>query len=621
MTDVFISYKQEEREAVQIIAASLHDLKLAVWFDTKLRAGGSFDEEIAAALNAAKAVLVCWTPAAIQSEWVRGEATQGLQSERLAACFLQPTTLIPPFNLTHAENLCAWAGQPDDAAWVKLLERIGELVNRPGLSTYHEVMHPGATVSEMRAWADAHGADPLAEGVWARIAMIEGEGAGERIARERAEARAADERRKAHAEKSRRLARERGLRDPAAERRRFMALVGSVVAVAVISIGAIVYFVDAQARDRTLRDEANTVGEARAFLADNGWHPIATRARAKFAQLDVEAWTTASTSGTIEGLEAYLAEARGEPEGAFIVQAGEQLATAQRVQHVQEVLRRMLIYQGPVDGALSDATRDAIKVFRYRWNLPVTGEIDDALVQRLDAALQAWINPRPEDLVAVTLEPASEADLVRIASEYGVEAASFLAIAEVESSVLGGFGPDGRPIIVFEAHLFSRKTNRRFDDSNPNVSRRTPGGYPRTQAERWAQVQEAWTLDPQAAYEATSFGRAQMLGQVYDAFGFETSGEYARFLSHSDASQLEAFLRYCRANNLIDELQRHDWAGFAQVYNGSEYARSRYDTRIAAAYARISAELADRYHSVLPGGEQAPVAPAPIAEPAPAAEN
>ena len=104
MVDVFISYKQEEREAVQIIASSLNDLKLSVWFDTKLRAGGSFDEEIAAALTDAKCVLVCWTPAAMQSEWVRGEATQGKEGNRLAACMLQPTTLIPPFNLVNAST-------------------------------------------------------------------------------------------------------------------------------------------------------------------------------------------------------------------------------------------------------------------------------------------------------------------------------------------------------------------------------------------------------------------------------------------------------------------------------------------------------------------------------------
>ena len=96
MSDVFISYKQQEREAVGIIADALYDLKVDVWYDTKLRTGDSFDKEIANALNAAEAVLVCWTPAAIQSEWVRAEATQAHNTGRLAACFLQPTTLISP---------------------------------------------------------------------------------------------------------------------------------------------------------------------------------------------------------------------------------------------------------------------------------------------------------------------------------------------------------------------------------------------------------------------------------------------------------------------------------------------------------------------------------------------
>ena len=75
MADVFISYKREERDAVQIIADTLTDLKLEIWFDRQLTAGGSFDEEIARALKDASAVLTCWTPAAMASEWVRGEAT------------------------------------------------------------------------------------------------------------------------------------------------------------------------------------------------------------------------------------------------------------------------------------------------------------------------------------------------------------------------------------------------------------------------------------------------------------------------------------------------------------------------------------------------------------------
>jgi hypothetical protein len=212
-------------------------------------------------LQAAKAVLVCWTHTAIQSEWVRAEATEGRNRNRLVACFLQPIELIPPFNLVHAENLTSWAGQTEDPAWIKLLERIGELTGRSGLATYHSAMRAGASVQELKDWAKANGADPLVDTVWARIAVVESEGAEARLARERAEARAA-------AEKSRRLIRERGLRDPVRERRRYLMMVGSIATIAILSIGAVMYFTDAQERDRFLRDEVTTTEQARAFLAD-----------------------------------------------------------------------------------------------------------------------------------------------------------------------------------------------------------------------------------------------------------------------------------------------------------------------------------------------------------------
>ena len=88
-------------------------------------------------------------------------------------------------------------------------------------------MRAGASVQELKDWAKANGADPLVDTVWARIAVVEGEGAEARLARERVEARAAAEKRKAQAEKSRRLIRERGLRDPVRERRRYLMMVGS----------------------------------------------------------------------------------------------------------------------------------------------------------------------------------------------------------------------------------------------------------------------------------------------------------------------------------------------------------------------------------------------------------
>lgn len=612
MVDVFISYKQEEREAVQIIASALNDLKVSVWFDTKLRAGGSFDEEIAAALESAKAVLVCWTPAAIQSEWVRGEATEGLQANRLAACFLQPTNLIPPFNLTHAENLCAWAGQADDPAWMKLLERIGELIGRPGLAEYANVMRAGASIQEMKAWAEANGADPLVDNVWSRLALLEGEGAAERLEREKAEARAAGERRKALAEKSRRLARERGLRDPAAERRRFLALVGSVAAIAVLSIGAIVYFVDVQGRDRKLA-EANTVESVRAFIHENAWHPIAARAREKYGKLDLDAWRDAESDGSIDALQGYIAEASQGPQGAYLPQAEELLGAAQDVLEVQRILARLDIYEGPLNGAHDQATRDAIKVFRFRWNLPVSGEIDDALKAKLSEAVEWWIHPRLEDLRTENFGPATEADLVRIADALGVEHATMMSFVEVETGVIGGFGADGRMWILFEPHVFSRLTQRRYDATNPNVSypRWDRTRYPRTQDGRWAQLREAYALDPDAALQSASWGATQILGQNYQRCGFETVGEFVRFMAQSEANQLEAtLLGFVRANNAADELQNKDWEGFARIYNGPAQVQ-RYGQLLRAAYERLS----ERYEAELKGAAPAEVEQAPASAP------
>src|SRR5215510_7369969 len=177
MVDVFISYKREERDAVRIIAERLRALALEVWFDADLTMSPSFDEEVAAKLAEAKCVLVCWTPAAIASEWVRGEAALAHGEEKLVACFLEPTKLLPPFNLQQTEDLMRWAGQEDDPSWIRLLTGVGDKAGRPGIATFAAAMTVDAPAAALRTWASAHGSDPLVDRVWARIRLLEGESA------------------------------------------------------------------------------------------------------------------------------------------------------------------------------------------------------------------------------------------------------------------------------------------------------------------------------------------------------------------------------------------------------------------------------------------------------------
>lgn len=172
-------------------------------------------------------------------------------------------------------------------------------------------------------------------------------------------------------------------------------------------------------------------------------------------------------------------------------------------------------------------------------------------------------------LVAKNKGPLTAAEINQTAQRMNCEPASVRAVLKVESAG-SGFAADGRPIILFEPHVFSKLTTRRFDVTNPNVSYKSWGDkpYPKTQAGRWAQLEEAYALDPEAAVSATSWGLFQVLGQNYKACGFASATAFVADMAQSEARMLAAFEAFVRANNILDDLQRKDWAGFARVYNG-----------------------------------------------------
>ena len=68
-------------------------------------------------------------------------------------------------------------------------------------------------------------------------------------------------------------------------------------------------------------------------------------------------------------------------------------------------------------------------------------------------------------------------DGVRAATdELSVDATALWAVLAVETSGFGFFA-DRRPRILFERHYFHRLTNGRFDQSHPQISAPSSGGY------------------------------------------------------------------------------------------------------------------------------------------------
>lgn len=172
MTDVFISYKREERPRCERIAAKLRSLGLDVWFDARLQSGESFDREIERAIKEAKAVLVLWSPRSIESRWVRNEANTGLEGNKLVAVCLENMTLPVAFKDVHYELLTNPQFQDDDAAWLKIVERVGKLTGRPQIVSFSEALARAALPLE--EWARLHPADPLAVRMRAKADFLGG---------------------------------------------------------------------------------------------------------------------------------------------------------------------------------------------------------------------------------------------------------------------------------------------------------------------------------------------------------------------------------------------------------------------------------------------------------------
>jgi hypothetical protein len=167
------------------------------------------------------------------------------------------------------------------------------------------------------------------------------------------------------------------------------------------------------------------------------------------------------------------------------------------------------------------------------------------------------------------------------ADEIGCDVAAVKAVIDVESR--GGFLPDTRPKILFERHVFSKRTGGRFDASHPDISSRETGGYKGGAAE-YDRLLAAAALDRKAALESASWGAFQIMGYHAASLGSPDIEDFCRGMCNSEDDHLSAFVRFVKLNKLDDELCRRDWAGFARGYNGPAYLKNRYDTKLAAAY-------------------------------------
>ena len=82
------------------------------------------------------------------------------------ACALETCEPWTPFNLVHLEDLSSGTLDGSNGAWVKIVDRVGDLVGRPGLVEYVRLTNDRTACGQ---WLARYGDDPLAELVAARL--------------------------------------------------------------------------------------------------------------------------------------------------------------------------------------------------------------------------------------------------------------------------------------------------------------------------------------------------------------------------------------------------------------------------------------------------------------------
>ena len=119
MSDVYISYKREDRDRVQALAVALQGAGFGVWWDRDLEGGANWRARMEEELNAARCVIVVWSRLSRwePSGFVHDEAQRG--AERGVLLPVKIDDVRPPlgFGGRQALDLTGWSGDLLDARW------------------------------------------------------------------------------------------------------------------------------------------------------------------------------------------------------------------------------------------------------------------------------------------------------------------------------------------------------------------------------------------------------------------------------------------------------------------------------------------------------------------------
>jgi len=131
MSDIFISYANQDRPRAEQLARALEQHGWSTFWDRKIPAGRTWREIIGREIEDARSIIVLWSAASIESDWVQAEAEEGRERKNLAPVLIE-TGVRPPmgFRQIQTADLSQWDGT-ETPTFLQLVSDIESLIGQP----------------------------------------------------------------------------------------------------------------------------------------------------------------------------------------------------------------------------------------------------------------------------------------------------------------------------------------------------------------------------------------------------------------------------------------------------------------------------------------------------------
>jgi len=130
VADVFVSYARADKARVAPLVAAIEAKGWSVWWDPEITPGQEFDDQIEAEIDAAKAVMVVWTPVSVVSRWVRGEAREAAERGILVPVRFEQARLPMDVRAIHTTDMDDWHEDPASVPAQDCLRALAAMIAR-----------------------------------------------------------------------------------------------------------------------------------------------------------------------------------------------------------------------------------------------------------------------------------------------------------------------------------------------------------------------------------------------------------------------------------------------------------------------------------------------------------